>query len=118
MTRDRFPVSEDIEIKLVDMNKEGARLIKEGWRQANVEEAEAHKEVILALMTKWAIVELDGGWISGRGFGGKIGNESRELELGIIMRRRRSPSFVLRQGFPSLNYDIQAFQTIQSEHLM
>jgi len=46
--------------------------IPEGWYQANLREAAAYKEVIRNQMGKWAIAEVVGGWIKGRGYEGGI----------------------------------------------
>ena len=60
--------SDNVEVKIVKTS-EG---IPEGWYQANLREAAAYKEVIRNQMGKWAIAEVVGGWIKGRGYEGGI----------------------------------------------
>ena len=60
--------SDNVEVKIVKTS-EG---IPEGWYQANLREAAAYKEVIRNQMSKWAIAEVVGGWIKGRGYEGGI----------------------------------------------
>ena len=60
--------SNNVEVKIVKTS-EG---IPEGWYQANLREAAAYKEVIRNQMGKWAIAEVVGGWIKGRGYEGGI----------------------------------------------
>lgn len=60
--------SDNVEVKIVETS-EG---IPEGWYQANLREAAAYKEVIRNQMGKWAIAEVVGGWIKGRGYEGGI----------------------------------------------
>ena len=57
-----------MEVKVVE-RKEG---IPEGWRMAELQEAEDHRELILSQMGDWFIVEVAGGKISGRGYGGRV----------------------------------------------
>ena len=62
--------------------------IPRGWRQANLKEAEAHKEAIVAQMGKWWIAEVAGGWINGRGYGGNVeARGKRALGHRVLIRR-------------------------------
>ena len=61
-------MSKGMEVKVVE-RKEG---IPEGWRMAELQEAEDHREFILSQMGDWFIVQLAGGKISGRGYGGRV----------------------------------------------
>ena len=61
--------------------------IPEGWRQANVEDAEAHREDILAQMGEWYIAQVEGGWVNGLGYGGNVVAEGhKELGHMVIIR--------------------------------
>ena len=61
--------------------------IPDGWRQANVEDAEAHREDILAQMGEWYIAQVGGGWVNGLGYGGNVVAEGyKELGHMVIIR--------------------------------
>ena len=61
--------------------------IPDGWRQANVEDAEAHREDILAQMGEWYIAQVEGGWVNGLGYGGNVVAEGhKELGHMVIIR--------------------------------
>ena len=61
-------MTKGMEVKVVE-EKKG---IPEGWRMADLQEAEDHRELILSQMGDWFIVEVAGGKISGRGYGGRV----------------------------------------------
>ena len=84
-SRNRRAFPDKVEVKVAAM-KEG---IPRGWRQADLQEAEAHKEAIVALMGKWWIAEVAGGWINGRGYGGNVEEEEEQRALGhrVLIRR-------------------------------
>ena len=61
--------------------------IPDGWRQANVEDAEALREDILAQMGEWYIAQVEGGWVNGLGYGGNVVAEGyKELGHMVIIR--------------------------------
>ena len=61
--------------------------IPDGWRLANVEDAEAHREDILAQMGEWYIAQVGGGWVNGLGYGGNVVAEGyKELGHMVIIR--------------------------------
>ena len=61
--------------------------IPDGWRQANVEDAEAHLKDILAQMGEWYIAQVEGGWVNGLGYGGNVVAEGhKELGHMVIIR--------------------------------
>lgn len=87
--------SDNVEVKITPMS-EG---IPEGWYQANVEEAEAHSELIVSKMGKWCIAELVGGWINGHGYGGNVEAKGpRDLGHRVLMRLIRQRPATSKQG--------------------
>ena len=61
--------------------------IPDGWRRANVEDAEAHREDILAQMGEWYIAQVEGGWVNGLGYGGNVvAGGHKELGHMVIIR--------------------------------
>ena len=83
-SRNRRAFSDKVEVKVSAMQAG----IPRGWRQANLKEAEAHKEAIVAQMGKWWIAEVAGGWINGRGYGGNVeARGKRALGHRVLIRR-------------------------------
>ena len=83
-------MTKGMEVKVVE-EKKG---IPEGWRMADLQEAEDHRELILSQMGDWFIVEVVGGKVSGRGYGGRV--ESCEPgNLGHLVIVKKSQEVVL-----------------------
>ena len=83
-------MTKGMEVKVVE-EKKG---IPEGWRMADLQEAEDHRELILSQMGDWFIVEVAGGKVSGRGYGGRV-ETCEQTTFGHLVIVKNSQQVVL-----------------------
>ena len=89
--------------------------VVDGWHQATVREANAHKETIVAQMDQWFIAQLVDGKVTGAGYGGQVEACVPE-ELGHLVILRNKEETVSCIDVQQVQENEETIMTSKSSH--